>query len=208
MKINWQDNLVLSIGIASGIITLVAAGLERLWLAYFGAGLIFALVATLVWLQRNLAVQEIKIGMKFLEAQLTERGIKPDLLIAFDRSGGMFACMFSVHIRLQSVLVLPRNRLQRTNRMVSIGEGIQIDGEKFKNQCVVIVTYHMSTGDTLDAAMLYLSSQKVNPAAIISLYITPGARVRYPALLFAYEHPSNRESLNRLPWVDGKYIYL
>ncbi len=146
--------------------------------------------------------------MKFLEAQLTERGIKPDLLIAFDRSGGMIACMFSVHIRLQSVLVLPRNRLQSTNRMVSIGEGIQIDGEKFKNQCVVIVTYHMSTGDTLDAAMLYLSSQKVNPAAIISLYITPGARVRYPALLFAYEHPSNCETLNRLPWIDGKYIYL
>lgn len=203
---------VAAIGIAGSIVTISAAAIDRRWLAALGVLTVVLVLAVGYYKIRNTAIDDICRGLLILEARLKEQGHHSCVFVAFDRTGSAFASMLACHCGEQQVLTL--NRYKETafddegKQRLIVGEGVTIDSKIFDQHPLVVVCFHISTGNTLEAGLRYLKQQNCQPKAIVTLYITPGAKARWPQVIDVIVHPSNAETLARLPWVKGPYKHV
>lgn len=155
------------------------------------------------------------------------RSYRPELIIAFNRSGAVVAGMLAVNLRDINneedkgppVIVLNRclkyspQRIAEFFEVGSIVKQLEIDEIRCKK---VLLTFMLiDGGHTLDAGFAYLERQGIKPRdqmkegklRIATLYINPTTRARIQkgygndSIVWAHETPAGRAALDQAPWL-------
>ena len=205
----------LSLGIIANIVGIVMGlfGVVPLYQAHpalAGAALAalgswIAIVFAAHW---NRTLRAIKRGVAEIEEHLKKKGFHPDIIVAFTRTSAVVAGMLAVRMKLPELLVVNRHPIsndQTKSRTFRVGDGISLDAAKFRGRKVLVVSYLIETGSSLECGIEFLRSQEIptEDIKIVSLYATPGAHHRFPNIYAVHE--TSKEVLQNLPWIDGVY---
>ena len=155
------------------------------------------------------SMEELRQGMLIIANKLWQKNFRPDVLVSFNRSGTALAGMFAVNMKIDEILTISRHRDRSDNpsttakRKYVVGELLNLTATKLRNKKILIVMMLIETGDTIEDGLLYLKRDGITQnIEIAAMYITSGARNRWPNIVFAYETNEPKGVLEKLPWVD------
>jgi hypoxanthine phosphoribosyltransferase len=162
-------------------------------------------------------VDDIRDGLLKLRYELSREKFIPDVIVSFTRSASILAGMLATDHKLavRHLLAIPRSvdDRDRAPRRYVFGEVIErLNPKYFLGKKVLIVFFHVDTGEGLNTGLEYLEQQGValvkDNIRVCTLFATPRGIQRHPHLIYAYEDSSARERLNQMFWVIGSYDYL
>ena len=205
----FRDKMVSVLAIVSACVTLVTV-----WRGHpkIAAAACVCVVLCALWFlvaNRILPFAKLKRCLRELDRHLEP--LRPDLLIAFDRTSGVLAGMLAERKKIAEILVLNRKVTQEGN--IIVGEGISITGEKLRNRRIVIIKYHLDIDSlSLEEGLRMLEGAGLKWERVICLYGTPGVirrlekrpdRNRFEVL---HIHEDLQRSHNELPWLDDVHV--
>ncbi len=165
-------------------------------------------------------IDDIRKGISTLQERINGLPNKPDIIIAFNRTGGVAAGMLSVQAKtnIEQVLVVPRQRREPPppGHRYIVGEPIaRLNTDWFKGKTVAIAAFLVDTWETISDGLAFLSSKKVTfegcDTPVFTVFATPRAVKSTPSglkLFYAIEDENARQKLNQLPWVLKEYGYV
>jgi hypoxanthine phosphoribosyltransferase len=155
------------------------------------------------------SMEELCEGMRIIARKLWQKDFRPDVLVSFNRSGTALAGMFAVNMRIDEILTVSRHRDQSNSQLAAakrqyvVGELLNINAPRLLNRKILAVMMLMETGDTIEEGLRFLEREGITQnVEIAAMYITPGAKNRWPNVIFAYETNEPKGVLEKLPWVD------
>lgn len=155
------------------------------------------------------SIEELRQGMLIIAKKLWQKNFRPDVIVSFNRSGTALAGMFAVNMKIDEILTISRHRDKSDNpsatakRKYVVGELLNLTATKLRNKKILAVMMLMETGDTIEDGLQFLRREGITQdIAIAAMYITSGARNRWPNVVFAYETNEPKSVLEKLPWVD------
>ena len=164
------------------------------------------------------STRKLRKGLSGITRALSSK--RPDLIIAFNRSGGIIAGMLAANLRDSAnredmgpqVIVL--NRCRSGDRW-QIGSLADLDASQIEGKRVLIAFMVILGGGTLEAGLDYLENMGIKARQgikdgiwqIASIYITPWSRGRIQkdygdgSIIWIYETPKAQESLDKVSWL-------
>jgi len=180
-------------------------------------GCIFALALSIIWIawsDRLRGYGDLRHGLKILSEKFNHEGYRPDIILAFNRTGSIFASMIATNMAVDRVVTIDRFRERSTPRPegFTVGAFASLNAKAFRNKKILIVFMVIDTLKSLGEAREFLKSQGIDmEPRVAALYINPGAVNRRPkhGIFFAFEDAKGRDKLSRLPWnLKDKHDYV
>ncbi len=208
MKLSSSSEVLQAITVVGGLASTVALYQWQPWLAFAAFLVLTAWVATVRYQNRNRAMRIINDGASELKSRLQDESFHPDVIVAFTRTSAVFAGILAVRLKVAELLAIPRQSFKDPTtwaRVLAPGDGIALDGSTYDGRKVLVVSYIVETGGSLENGLKFLLEKGVPREAIqmVSLYCTPAAKTRFPDLIVVHE--TSEDVLAQLPWVDGTY---
>jgi hypothetical protein len=208
LKYPWLVNALALVAVAANIIGIFQLGFKSVWSYGLLAGIV--LVAALAPLSHRLtAAWVLRNLLRRAEGTLRTHGVRPDIVLAFDRSSAIHAGMLCQRLSIGRLLVLPSEvdtSITVGPRKVLIGNGMALTFPTTPGRPLVLV-FHLRTGTTLSAALDYMEGIGLDPAltSVLALHATPGARAVWPSVMVVRDLDKGEIPNQRFPWLDGDY---
>jgi hypothetical protein len=210
-----QTTLAIRIGVviavAANVLGVIQFGTRYPWTyALLALVVIAAIIAPLS--DRFLTYWRLRDILRRAELRLSEQGIRPECLIAFDRSSAIYAGMLCQRLAIGEMLVLPRRAtepsIETAPRIIVVGEGVEIQYSEERLAKCLIVVFHLRTGATFEAGIQVLTQNgKPFPGRVLAIYATNGAIARWPRVVWVERVPPGYVPNERLPWLSGPYVH-
>lgn len=116
-------------------------------------------------------------GVIKLNKDFDGAGFHPDLVIGVGRAGAIFGATLAANLGNKPFLSLHDEKFedQHRNRRVSIDVPLGLDSKKLKNKKVLVTFAYVNSGETLRAALDYLTESGIPPENIFKaiLWLNP-----------------------------------
>jgi hypothetical protein len=203
------DILLNLIALAASLIAIYEFSDSHPWVVY-AAPLAFAAIVVAIFHRRLFAYWILRRNLSRAHKLLFDEGIRPSLIVAFDRSSGIYAGMLAQRIALSSVLGLPRTFKLPSSpskaKHIVIGEGVMLDPSCDLLDNPLILVFHLRTGATLDAGLEFFRESGIQfQGRIIVIYGTRGATARWPQVLCVNTITQNVVPNEEFPWMHREY---
>lgn len=158
----------------------------------------------------------ISRGIKKILNQLKSDNYMPDLLVSFSRSGTIASGMIAINLGVQELLVFSRRLIDSRDIKNSATEKFsfspysKINKEEINAKNILIVFMVLDTAETLRVGLEYLNEHGIDTkvSKIATICISPGARQRWPNIIYAHETANIKSFLENLPWLAGTYHHI
>lgn len=205
-----KEIFITLLAIIGGLITVYEFSEKHPWLLYAYPLVILVGLILLVW-RRVFGYWIIRRDLDRAEELLRSHGIVPNLVIAFDRSSGIFAGMLAQRLGIGELLVFPRSvppsETDAGPRRIIVGTGVRVP--KLDLSKALVFVFHLRTGATLEAGMTFMKQQHLDfKGHVIALYATKGGSARWPKALCVHTIAQNFIPNENFPWIKGKYKHL
>ena len=159
--------------------------------------------------------KEILNGLDSMVARIEDAAIKPDLILAFERSAAFVATALAQRLGVREMLVFNRSHMQisrdsaPTDASLRIGNGVAVDPEWFNSRVPIIAKYALFGGQNLEAGIRFLKDQGIEDIPpVFTLYISRIGKQRWPQASWVYDHRDVESALMLLPWLRGDYDFI
>jgi hypoxanthine phosphoribosyltransferase len=218
------DQISVIIGIIAGVFGIVTCIVaiflmfEKQPVLALISGILILILVCLVFIYPKIkSYRYIKNGMHKILSELKSQNIRPNVLVAFNRTGAAFAGMIGVNIGVQEIVTICKIRSEeklaspRGKYKYSLSSIIELNDQRLKEKInILIIFYVIDTARSLEQGLKYLSERgiELENVRIATMFITPGARHRFPNVIYFKESSDSRDALHNLPWVIGDYNFL
>ena len=162
-------------------------------------------------------ITEIRKGLETIGKRLLQQAFRPDIIVAFNRSGVAIAGMLAPNLQVDEIVSISRvpkeagSRATVSKRTYAVGELIRLIPEKWRGKKILIVFMLMDTGNTIEDSLRHMTKEGVayneEVLQVATMYITSGAKNRWPNAIYAHE-AMDRSILKRLPWIADDYDFV
>lgn len=204
------NRIAIAIGIVAGLIAIYqfVQGAAYAWYlipAFIAPTAAFPLLKT-VW-----SLYSLKRLLRETEDVLLKQDIRPDRIIAFDRSSAVFGGMLAQRLGVEQLLSLPRvtrSSEELTPREIVVGRGVKIDLDPHDLDKSLVIVFHLRTGSTFESGINTLGSELGEfKGKTLAIYATSGAIARFPSISYVKNVKDGDSPNSRLPWISGQYIH-
>jgi hypothetical protein len=199
------------IAVAANLLAVVQFGNQFPWTyALLALAVVAALLAPLS--DRFLTYWKLRAVLSRAEQLISEQGIRPECLIAFDRSSAIYAGMLCQRLAIGEMLVLPRraiaSSIETAPRSIVVGDGVEVQYSEERLAKSLVLVFHLRTGATFEAGIRVLTPPgKQFPGRVLAIYATDGAIARWPRVLCVKRIPPGYVPNDKLPWLSGPYVH-
>ncbi|AXI45853.1 hypothetical protein C1J03_07285 [Sulfitobacter sp. SK012] len=205
------NRIAVLVGLIAGGIAIYQFSQQQPWFWYVIPG-VLTLSLFLPLATPLLSVWQLRKSLYDMEKFISENAIRPKLIITFDRSSAIVGGMLAQRMGISELLALPRSTSETddelSQRRISVGKNLELLLQPDELEHSLVFIFQLRTGSTFEAGMKsLLAGNNKFPGASVAMYVTEGAKARFPKLLTLKTIKEGESPNAEFPWISGKYIH-